>query len=640
MATGIEGAAALVGFIGLAAQVFDGCIKGFVLLSTARSLGRDANLLRCMLDWEQFRLEHWAEKVGLRHNDSTADESMNWNLVNSTLTHIRDLVNDTKTLKVKYGLVLLEEAETPVAPNGDQAAASRNTFKKLFNSAEVATSIAAARVVQSKNSATKKLTWAAFDRENFQRLINDISCLSQRLYDALDMSIQAQMRASINVLLEEAAAQRNALPQLNVLQALSLRLHTLDESQKSNLALAEMSGESMRQKLSGLLYDAIYKGDADRVRSLIDEGADVTALDPDRWPPLVQAACEGNLEVTQVLLERGADPLVGASDGKLPHHVAAEYGHREVFELLIRQESVTLDLKDQRQRRTALVMAATAGHQSIVQFILEQNEPLSNSDGWKALLEAVQRREKNLVGILAPRMDIDINYYSPSSNTTVLDSAVTKGLDILQLVLERNDLNLDTQISNGQTALFTAIDWGRDVEFRLLLDKNANPHIANNDGMTPLMQAARTNSIDIVELLLKQPVKGLELADHNGDTPLIWASSKGHVKMVKLLLAHGANVKHANKLGRTALCVAAFKGEKITAKVLLKHGADIDVQDSMGNTPLALAAEGKHDAVVRLLLENKANATIADENEETPFEKVRDKHIDEVMKVFKEILSI
>lgn len=635
MATGIEGAAALVGFIGLAAQVFDGCIKGFVFLSTARSLGRDANLLRCMLDWEQFRLEHWAEKVGLRNQDSTPDESMNWTLVNNSLTHIRDLVSDTKTLKTKYGLVLVEEIGTPVAPDGDEVVSSRNTFKKLFNSAEAATSVAAARVVQSKNSVTRKFTWAAFDKENFQRLINDISCLSQHLHDALDMSIQAQMRASINVLLEEAAAQRNALPQLNVLQELSLRLCTLDESQKSNLTLADMTGEKIRQKLSDLLYEAILKGDTDRVRSLIDDGADIAALDPDTWPPLVQAASEGNLEVTQLLLEKGADPLVGASDGKLAHHLAAKYGHQEVFELLIHQDLATINLKDQ-QNQTALFMAAKAGHQSIVQFILKQNEPVNSSDGGKALLEAVKCDKKNIVEILAPRMDIDINY-GPLVWETVLHAAVTKSPEILHIVLERDDLNLDAQVSDGRTALFTALSSRRDVEFRLLLDKKANPLIADNDGMTPLMQTARANSIDMAELLLKQPLKGLELADHNGDTPLIWAAAgKNHVQMVKLLLAHGANVKHANKLGRTALCVAAFQGEKINAKVLLKHGAEIDVQDSMGNTPLALAAVEKHDAVVRLLLENKADVNIADENEETPFEKVRDKHLDEVMKVFKE----
>jgi len=60
MAKGLEAvgaAATLVSTFGFSAQVFDGCVKGFVLLSTAHNLGRDADILRSMLDWEQFRLE-------------------------------------------------------------------------------------------------------------------------------------------------------------------------------------------------------------------------------------------------------------------------------------------------------------------------------------------------------------------------------------------------------------------------------------------------------------------------------------------------------------------------------------------------------------------------------------------------------
>lgn len=39
MAEAIGAAASLISIIGFSAQVFDGCIKGFVLLSTANSLG-------------------------------------------------------------------------------------------------------------------------------------------------------------------------------------------------------------------------------------------------------------------------------------------------------------------------------------------------------------------------------------------------------------------------------------------------------------------------------------------------------------------------------------------------------------------------------------------------------------------------
>ncbi len=82
-------AAAAVAFIGFATQVYDGCIRGFVLLSTAHNLGRDADLFRCMLDWEQIRLEKWAEKIGLRDDCSKVDpdrECLDWSLIHVTLS--------------------------------------------------------------------------------------------------------------------------------------------------------------------------------------------------------------------------------------------------------------------------------------------------------------------------------------------------------------------------------------------------------------------------------------------------------------------------------------------------------------------------------------------------------------------------
>lgn len=100
--SGVEGIATAVSIIGFSAQIFDGCVKGFVLLSTANNLGRDADVFRCMLDWEQFRLEQWAEKVGLS-NPSTADPSLDWSLIESTLEHIKNLTSDTAVLKKKYG---------------------------------------------------------------------------------------------------------------------------------------------------------------------------------------------------------------------------------------------------------------------------------------------------------------------------------------------------------------------------------------------------------------------------------------------------------------------------------------------------------------------------------------------------------
>lgn len=59
MAEALGAAATLVSIIGFSAQCFDGCIKGFVLLTSAKNLGKDGDILRSMLDWEHFRLQQF-----------------------------------------------------------------------------------------------------------------------------------------------------------------------------------------------------------------------------------------------------------------------------------------------------------------------------------------------------------------------------------------------------------------------------------------------------------------------------------------------------------------------------------------------------------------------------------------------------
>ncbi len=104
-----------------------------------------------------------------------------------------------------------------------------------------------------------------------------------------------------------------------------------------------------------------------------------------------------------------------------------------------------------------------------------------------------------------------------------------------------------------------------------------------------------------------------------------------------MLLAKNANVGCTDNESRTALHRAAANGQKVAAKVLLKSKANINAQDKTGNRPLALAAAGNHDAVVRFLLESDADADLADEDEET---KARDKHMDQIAEVFREVLQL
>ncbi len=67
---------------------------------------------------------------------------------------------------------------------------------------------------------------------------------------------------------------------------------------------------SPKQELNDQLFEAVRKGDAAAVTSLLDRGADVNARFRYGMTALFKAAERGNVEVTKVLLDRGADVKV------------------------------------------------------------------------------------------------------------------------------------------------------------------------------------------------------------------------------------------------------------------------------------------------------------------------------------------
>lgn len=644
MATGLEAvgaASTLVSIIGFSFQIFDGCVKGFVLLSAAGNLGRDGDIFRSMLDWEQFRLEQWAERVNLQ-DPSKADMLMDWKLVTDTLQHLDNLTNDTKLLKEKYNLVLLERAPplTKATADMNDEKASTSRFKRLFGQGERYSSTAAAKVIQAKNSHPRKLWWAAVDKQSMKQLIDDIAHFVQRLHDLLNSSIQSQMKQSVDTLLHDATQKYQNVPDLEFLRELAARMKPtpLENGQADE---DDISAE-IDKKFRNLLFYSIRKGDLKEVELLLDKGVDVHADDNVGWPPMVRAAEHGQLAIVETLLARGADPLKGTVGDRLPLHFAAEGGHLAVVSLLLKQPSVDPNMKDYTSQ-TALFKAADNGHHEVVELLLQQKaiDPDSASnDGFTPLLQTIFGSHQKVVRLLLDRADVNPNQSDTTYHQTPLWMASTAGDDILAMFLERKDVEINGQSRWGETPLYQAIQRKRPSAVMMLLDAGADPNVPTYENKTALSWAAAENSEETIEMLLKQPSIELDVPDIFGQTPLLRAADAGHTKCIRMLLDKGANVKHADNEGRTALSLAAIKGHKVVAKLLLKNDAEINAQDKKGNTPLALAAEKNHDAVVRFLLDSGADPDLPDEDEETPFEKARDRHMKSIVEVFKEVLKL
>lgn len=224
---------------------------------------------------------------------------------------------------------------------------------------------------------------------------------------------------------------------------------------------------------------------------------------------------------------------------------------------------------------------------------------------------------------------------------------------------------LNASDSLGKSPLVYAIASENHELVSFLLDKGADPNLADASGAIPLQLAREQNLVDILKTLHRH-----QFADWNNrknkftddillyaiesDNPLILerflaektdpdyafpdtgvpiltqAIFEDSIACVSLLLAHHANPNiHFDT--RPALTIAAMFGQYEICKLLLESGANPNETDGPHTTALMFAAEEGHAEVVKLLLEFGANPNQKDLSNETALDKaVNNQHIDVV----------
>lgn len=176
---GIGEAASIASFISLSFQLFDGCIKGFVLLSAAQDLGSRGDVLACQLEWEHYCIHTWARTVGLFDDPPELNVS-NPVLVHSTLGNLEQLLTNATKLKKDYGLEITiteEEIREVHMPNRFFGHILERTKPHFINDT--------AKVYARRNNAWKKIKWGAVDSDRLRLLLKDIHFFNKRLLNVL-----------------------------------------------------------------------------------------------------------------------------------------------------------------------------------------------------------------------------------------------------------------------------------------------------------------------------------------------------------------------------------------------------------------------------------------------------------------------
>lgn len=364
---------------------------------------------------------------------------------------------------------------------------------------------------------------------------------------------------------------------------------------------------------------AVAFGHADAVRMLLDAGADVNAKDGNGVTPLEWAARQKNAKIIKLLRDAGAAKRIDAPEERLL--VAAEQGNAIAVKRLL-AEGAQIDARDRRDKtagRTALMLAAANGHIKTVELLLKSGADLRMTDdpqgaparglramlsegglsalseyrlGRTALMLAAETGHETIVdSLLRAGAEVDAFDYA---RCTPLYVAAASGRAKGARRLIAGGANVNFRGPQRTTPLLAAVEAGSIEVVKALLDARAKVVVKDSDGESPLISAALSGRPDILRLLLAVPADE-RIPQAMLDEALQFGASADCGKrlrsgrrqkadedvvleIVDQLLSAGANPKARGDLG-PALGGAALRGYAKVAVRLIEAGANVNTRE-------------------------------------------------------------
>ncbi|XP_064453556.1 ankyrin repeat and SAM domain-containing protein 1A isoform X6 [Mirounga angustirostris] len=293
---------------------------------------------------------------------------------------------------------------------------------------------------------------------------------------------------------------------------------------------------------------------------------------------------------------RGPNVNCVDSTGYTPLHHAALNGHKDVVEVLLRNDALT-NVADSKGCYP-LHLAAWKGDAQIVRLLIHQGPSHTRVN------------EQNALEIK------EFKKYGPF------------------------DPYINAKNNDNETALHCAAQYGHTEVVKVLLEELTDPTMRNNKFETPLDLAALYGRLEVVKMLLNAHPNLLS-CNTKKHTPLHLAARNGHKAVVQVLLDAGMDSNYQPR--RTwvtvlmtccsalsfafqtekgsALHEAALFGKTDVVQILLAAGIDVNIKDNRGLTALDTVRElpsQKSQQIAALIEDHMTGKRSAKEADKTP----------------------
>jgi len=312
---------------------------------------------------------------------------------------------------------------------------------------------------------------------------------------------------------------------------------------------------------NALVADAAMRGDKDAVRTLLKQGADVNAAEPDGMTALHWAADHGDAELAAMLLYAGANPNAMTRIGEYtPLHVASRDGNAAVIKMLL-EKGAEPDVKTTNSGVTPLHLAAASGNVEAVTALLDKKVDVNakeNEWGQTPLTFAAAQNRPDVIKVLIKH----------GANPNIASKAV--------------DIQKESQLAAAAAA--------RQQQVMASYGKKAQEQASPAEVQAAVLAGRELYASGVIPPGLAAAGRGGRggggggansddgappaITTKGGMTPLLHSARQGYVESVEALVEGGANVNQLAADGTSPLLIAIINAEYDTAIELIKLGAN------------------------------------------------------------------
>lgn len=229
------------------------------------------------------------------------------------------------------------------------------------------------------------------------------------------------------------------------------------------------------------LANAVNAHSAERVRFLLDRGADVKARDNQGYAPIHHAARNRYASLVTLLVERGADINARDSDGFTALLHAINRNHVPTIEAIARAGG-DLELATP-QGITPLAWAIGDGKFFAAKALIDRGAKVDSASGKEGVSPLMTAATQ-----IPPKSRTSALTLGPPPNELALD-IIAKGANVNQVS------------KDGVTALMVAAGHNNTAMIGLLLKAGADPTLKNSEGLTASEIAERAQFDNVVGAL-------------------------------------------------------------------------------------------------------------------------------------------